>query len=157
MATVFDLINGSYVTIFNRTGDPAGALFWAQKLGFSSIGAASGATATITQANQLGASFYAAASTVFNTLYPTTLADSAFINQLYINLGGLPADGAGANFWVNRLNFLETQTPNSQVARAEVAAEIAFVLQTFDPNATGDAKVRAQTYQNKILRIRDPR
>lgn len=151
MATVFDLINGSYVTIFNRAADPQGALFWSQSLGFSSIGAASGATATIAQANQLGANFYAAASTVFNTLYPTTLSDSAFINQLYINLGGLPADGAGSNFWVNRLNFLETQTPDSQVARAQVAAEIAFTLQTFDPNATGDAKIRAETYQNKIL------
>ena len=71
MATVFDLINGSYVTIFNRAADPQGALFWSQSLGFPSIGAASGATATIAQANQLGANFYAAASTVFNTLYPT--------------------------------------------------------------------------------------
>ena len=42
MATVFDLINGSYVTIFNRAADPQGALFWSQNLGFSSIGAASG-------------------------------------------------------------------------------------------------------------------
>ena len=150
MASAFDLIAGTYVTIYNRAADPAGATFWAQSLGFSSLAAASAAnTGSLALADKLGPNFYAASSSVFNTTYPTSMLDSQFINQVYLNLGGLPADGEGANFWGNRLTVLEA-TNTQQVARAIVASEIAFVLQTFDPNATGDAKIRADTYKNKL-------
>jgi hypothetical protein len=154
MASAFDLISGTYVTIYNRADDPQGALFWANSLGFSSLAAASApGTATLALADQLGKNFYAASGAAFDALYPNTgagaISDSQFINQLYLNLGGIGPDGQGANFWGNRLTVLEASN-SQQVARAIVATEIAFTLQTFDPNATGDAKVRAQTYQNKI-------
>ena len=78
----------------------------------------------------------------FSTPCIRRLFDSAFINQLYLNLGALRIFGSEVLgeppqcFWRPKLP--------SQVARAEVAAEIAFMLQTFDPNATGDAKIRAR-------------
>jgi hypothetical protein len=150
MASAFDLIAGTYVTIYNRAADPAGAVFWANNLGFSSLAAASSpGTANLALADQLGTNFYAASSAAFNALYPTSMLDSQFINNVYVNLGGLGPDGVGATFWGNRLTSLEA-TNGQQVARSIVAAEIAFTLQTFDPNATGDAKTRADTYKNKI-------
>jgi hypothetical protein len=150
MASAFDLIAGTYVTIYNRAADPQGAVFWANNLGFPSLAAASApGSANLDLADQLGRNFYAASTAAFNALYPQSMLDSQFINNVYVNLGGLGPDGAGATFWQNRLTSLEGAN-SQQVARAIVAAEIAFVLQTFDPNATGDAKVRSDTYKNKI-------
>ena len=153
MASVFDLINGSYITIFNRAADPAGATFWSQNLGFANINAAAAAQippGDFTLADQLGRNFYVAAGTVFDGLYPTTILDSEFINRVYINLGNSPADAAGAAFWGNRLTFLEGQNPG-QVARAIVASEIALTLQTFDPTGQPQEAIdRSATYKNKI-------
>ena len=152
MASVADLIHGSYITIFNRAADPQGALFWSQNLGFTNIGAAAAAPGSLALADQLGANFYAAAGSVFNTLYPTTIFDSEFIDAVYTNLGNSPADLQGAAFWGNRLMVLEGDNPgNPQLARAIVASEIAFVLQTFDPTGQPQSAIdRSNTYKNKL-------
>ncbi|MFZ3182249.1 MAG: hypothetical protein WBO09_18720 [Methylocystis silviterrae] len=149
MSSVFDLIAGSYVAIYSRAADPQGALFWANALGYATIADASAAQADLGLADALGPQFYAASSMAFDTLYPNGMLDSDFINDLYINLGGLAPDTGGATFWGNRLTTLEA-TNGQQVARSILATEIAFTLQTYDPNATGDSKVRADTYKNKL-------
>ena len=152
MASVADLIHGSYITIFNRAADPQGALFWSQNLGFANIGAAAAAPGSLALADQLGAIFYAAAGSVFNTLYPTTIFDSEFIDAVYTNLGNSPADLQGAAFWANRLMVLEGQNPgNPQLARAIVASEIAFVLQTFDPTDSRSQLLIAPTHTKTSL------
>ena len=46
MANVNDLVNGGYVTIFNRAADPAGAAFWITTTGLP-------ATQTVTLAANL--------------------------------------------------------------------------------------------------------
>lgn len=151
MTSVFDLIIGAYVTIYNRAAEPKGTLYWANELGYPTIGAALSAEGSWLLADQLGRKFYAASSKVFDATYPSSMANDDFIENLYVNLGGRGADANGAAFWLDRLNdlLLEASTP-PQVARAMVAAEIAFALQTYDPNATGDARIRADTYKNKV-------
>ncbi len=149
MPSVFDLIAGSYVAIYSRAADPQGALFWANVLGYATISEASAAQADLALADALGPQFYAASSVVFDALYPATKSNSEFIDQLYINLGGLAPDTGGETFWSNRLATIEADN-SQQVARSIVATEIAFTLQTYDPNATGDAMFRANTYKNKL-------
>lgn len=149
MATVFDLIAGTYVTMYARAADPEGAVFWANQLGFNSLPAASISQADISLANQLGQNFYAVSKLAFDAKYTPSMTDVVFIDNVYQNLGGLSADLEGAAFWGNRLLDLKKDI-DPQVARSMVAAEIGFALQTFDANATGDAAIRAETYRNKI-------
>ena len=85
------------------------------------------------------------------------MSDSQFITQLYLNLGNSVPDAQGLSFWLGQLSG---RTGDHQVARAQIASEVSFVLQTFDPTAASflaltpeqqhAALDRAATYQNKI-------
>lgn len=150
MASVFDLIAGTYVTIYSRAADPQGANFWATTLGFANINVAAGAQATLAMADKLGQNFYNASSAIFNTTYPQSDSNSLFITKVYNNLGGSDPDGGGLNYWTDRVATLSL-TNSLQVARAMTATEIALTLENFIPDP-GDiaANLRAQTFQNKI-------
>ncbi|MFZ3181658.1 MAG: DUF4214 domain-containing protein [Methylocystis silviterrae] len=150
MASVFDLIAGTYVTIYNRAADPQGANFWATTLGFANINVAAGAQANLAMADTLGQNFYQASSTIFNNTYPTTDSNSVFITKIYNNLGGSDPDGGGLNYWTDRVATLSL-THSVEVARAMTATEIALVLENYIPNPDDTAAtLRAQTFQNKI-------
>jgi hypothetical protein len=91
----------------------------------------------------------------FAALYPANMTPTEFITALYQHLGNSVPDSEGLNFWTAQL-----AAKTGPDARAEIAAEVSFVLQVFDPTAASflaltpeqqqAALNRAATYQNKI-------
>jgi hypothetical protein len=154
--SIYQDINGTYVTIYARAGDPAGVTFWSTQLA-GSVAAAVTTPQTLAGAGQLGVSFYQATPVTFDGLYKAD-TDTQFINALYNNLGGSNADSAGLSFWLGTLQAAESTAPNVQTARAAIAGEVAFDLLTFNPStSTGlspsdlaAATARAAEYANKV-------
>jgi Domain of unknown function (DUF4214) len=155
--SVYQLINGTYVTIYDRAGDPAGVTYLAtQEAG--SVAAAMATPATLTQAAQLGVLFYQATPTTFDAMYAAN-NDTQFIEALYNNLGGSNADSAGLTYWLGQLAAAESSGTyaNTETARAAIAGEVALDLLTFNAatsSLTGSdlaaATARAAEYANKV-------
>jgi Domain of unknown function (DUF4214) len=109
-----------YFATFGRIADTAGVRFWADQL-------ASGATAqSVAQAFSESGEFQARYG---------NLDDRAFIDRLYRNILGRPADEAGLNFWVGQLTGsasvdrrsrgdLLLQFANSTEYRAAIDADV---------------------------------
>ena len=91
-----------------------------------------GSTAvTVNDATVLGQLFVNTQSSYFNSVYGG-LSDSAFINAMYLNIGGNAGDPGGIAYWANLLQQAETAGQSVQAARAGLVGQ--FVHDLIDYN-----------------------
>jgi autotransporter-associated beta strand protein len=130
-------ILGLYSALYNRATDFDGALFWTgvaagQPDGSGVTTANAGSTAvTVNDATVLGQFFVNTQSSYFNSVYGG-LSDSAFINAMYVNIGGNAGDPGGIVYWVNLLQQAEAAGQSVQAARAGLVGQ--FVHDLIDYN-----------------------
>ena len=104
-ATILQEINGLYVAVYGRAADGPGITYWCGTLGVS-VAAAALTQVTLPQQIALGQAFVNTQSTYFLTLYPTTMNDITFVQQLYTNIGGNTGDAGGGSGRGGLLAFL---------------------------------------------------
>jgi hypothetical protein len=135
-------ILGLYAALYGRATDSGGVSYWAGIVGQQSDGAGvttanAGTTAvTLNDAAVLGQAFVNTQSTYFNSLYGS-LNDSAFINALYVNIGGNAGDPGGIAYWANILAQSEAGGQSVQAARAGLVGQ--FVHDLVDYNLAAGA------------------
>lgn len=79
-----------YIATFGRAPDASGLVFWQGHL--------SDATLSLNQIAQL---FFDATETIER--YPSSLSYDSFVDEVYVNVLGRPAENEGRTYWVNRL------------------------------------------------------
>jgi hypothetical protein len=128
---------GLYAALYNRAAEFPGYTFWIgtvaqQPDGVGVTIANAGSTAvTLNDAAVLGQAFINTQSTYFNSVYGS-LTDSAFINALYVNIGGNAGDPGGIAYWASILTQNEAGGQTVQAARAGLAGQ--FVHDLIDVN-----------------------
>ncbi len=156
-------ILGLYAALYGRATDFGGISYWTGIVGQQPDGsgvttANAGATAvTLNDAAVLGQAFVNTQSTYFNSLYGS-LNDSAFINAMYVNIGGNAGDPGGIAYWANILAQSEAGGQSVQAARAGLVGQFVHDLVDYNlANATGltaaqllAADQRQATVDNKI-------
>jgi len=161
--TVQQEILGLYAALYGRAAEFPGYSYWVGIVGQQSDGTGvtitnAGSTAVmLNDAQVLGQAFVNTQATFFNQIY-ASLADSAFINALYVNIGGNAGDPGGIVYWANILGQSEAGGQSVQAARASLVGQ--FVHDLVDYNlstATGltaaqllSATQRQETIDNKI-------
>ena len=147
MATYSSFINGLYVVMYGRSADATGYNYW---LGTQGISAAAAATTIIPAAAEtaLGNAFMTSQSTYFNSQYQS-LTDTAFIQQLYNNLGGSSTNVSGSD-----MAYWQQQLVAAGENKAALAAQ--FTAAFIDYNGTDPAGLaRQQTFMNKVAVSQD--
>jgi hypothetical protein len=135
-------ILGLYAALYGRVTDSGSVSYWTGIVGQQPDGAGvttanAGATAvTLNDAAVLGQAFVNTQSTYFNSLYGS-LNDSAFINAMYVNIGGNAGDPGGVAYWAGLLQQAETAGQSVQAARAGLVGE--FVQELVDYNLAAGA------------------
>lgn len=86
-----------YVATFNRAPDQAGLVYWSTHADFKTI-------------EPIAESFFYQEET--QLLYPNTMDNSEFVNEIYNNLFNQDAEPAGLAYWVNELNSGITSRAN---------------------------------------------
>lgn len=105
------LIAGLYTSFFSRAPDQGGLSFWgnaAQQSGLSDV--------ALSRAMAKGFANHP----YFTNIYGS-LDNAGFIDAIYINVGGAPADAAGKADWLGKLN-------NGSLTRADFVADFTFGL-----------------------------
>ena len=103
---------GLYMALYNRAAEFPGYSYWVGVVGQQPDGAGvtvanAGSTAvTFNDAQVLGQAFVNTQATFFNQTY-ASLTDSAFINALYVNIGGNAGDPGGITYWATLLQQAE--------------------------------------------------
>ena len=151
MATVQAIINAMYVVMYDRTADDTGYDSWLTSTvwGASGISATNAAAtqATSAQAQALADLFESTQSTRFTAVYGA-LTDAAFIEALYMNLGGNFSGVSSADvfYWTGKLTALGSD-------RGKLVGQ--FVTEFLDLNLAGStdtaAVARQNTFINKVL------
>jgi hypothetical protein len=157
-------ILGLYSALYNRATDFNGVAFWdgvvaGQPDGSGVTTANAGSTAvTVNDATVLGQLFVNTQSTYFNSVYGG-LSDSAFINAMYMNIGGNAGDPGGIAYWTNLLQQAETAGQSVQAARGGLVGQFVHDLVDYNindrPAGLTDAQwlaaeQRQETIDNKI-------
>jgi hypothetical protein len=109
-----------YTAFFNRVPDADGMVYW--------IGQFKGGQTIV----QLANTFYGiAASTDFSALtgYSATMTSGAFVNIIYVNVLGHPADNDGLAYWTGQLD-------SGTQSRGQLVQSILGSAHTFKGNAT---------------------
>ena len=131
--TVQQEILGLYAALYNRAADSPGYSYWVSIDGQQSdsggvtVGNASTNAVTLADAAVLGQQFVNTQNTYFNQTYGS-LTDSAFINALYVNLGGNAGDPTGVAYWANLLAQAEAGGESVQAARAGLVGQFVHDL-----------------------------
>ena len=124
---------GLYAALYNRAADFFGYSYWVGIDGQQSDSggvtlANAGATAvTLNDAQVLGQAFVNTQNTFFNQTYGS-LTDNAFVNALYVNIGGNAGDPGGVAYWQNLLQQAEAGGESVQAARAGLAGQFVHDL-----------------------------
>lgn len=143
--TVKQAITAVYVGMYNRAADLDGYSWWLNKFGGNPDASVSAA-----QMQELAAGF--ASNPYFTSAYPSSMSDSDFVNQLYLNIGGNPGDSAGIDYWVGQLQA-------SGGNRVDIVADFIYGFVSIDlsskPAGLSDleyqqAKERQDSLLNKI-------
>jgi hypothetical protein len=135
-------ILGLYGALYGRATDFGGISYWTGIVGQQPDGAGittanAGTTAvTLNDAAVLGQAFVNTQNTYFNSLYGR-LTDSAFINAMYVNIGGNAGDPGGVAYWAGILQQAETAGQSVQAARAGLVGQ--FVHDLVDYNLAAGA------------------
>lgn len=79
-----------YIASFNRAPDYDGLTYWVEKMNMEGW-----------SIDEVASSFFDSAEVA--SLYPTSLADADFINQIYNNVLGRDADTAGSEYWLQEM------------------------------------------------------
>jgi hypothetical protein len=133
-ATILQEINGLYVAVYGRAADGPGITYWCGTLGVS-VAAAALTQVTLPQQIALGQAFVNTQSTYFLTLYPTTMNDITFVQQLYTNIGGNTGDAGGIAYWFSLLQAAEGPAPTAAqitAARAAIVGQFTYGLLSTD-------------------------
>jgi hypothetical protein len=137
LTSVQQEILGLYGALYNRAADFGSYSYWVNTVGQQTDGggvttANAGSTAvTVNDAAVLGQLFVNTQSSYFNSVYGG-LSDSAFINMMYLNIGGNAGDPGGIAYWANLLQQAETAGQSVQAARAGLVGQ--FVHDLIDYN-----------------------
>jgi hypothetical protein len=128
---------GLYAALYGRAADFGGYSYWVNTVGQQADGAGvttanAGSTAVTTNdAIVLGQLFVNTQSSYFNSVYGG-LSNSAFINALYVNIGGNAGDPTGIAYWASLLQQAEAGGQSVQAARAGLVGQ--FVHDLVDVN-----------------------
>jgi hypothetical protein len=144
-ATVENVIDGLYITMFNRIADRSGFEYWAQYV-LETPASARVKIASVATAAKLADGF--AQNEAFDRIYGA-VSEVSFIQTLYVNSGGSGPDAGELNYWLARLSELE-KINSRQAARASVVGEFVVAILTWDANAArgGDINV----YEAGVMR-----
>lgn len=126
-------INGLYVTLYDVPATAAGFQFWLNDLmsfdhTVTNAGSIINPNASATDANFLGVQMTAGApvvngTTYFATLYPASISDTQFVQDLYQNMAGFGGTAAGVQFWDAQLATLEASGDTVIQAREAIAGQ----------------------------------
>ena len=128
---------GLYAALYNRAADFPGYSYWVgidgqqPDSGGVTVANASTTAVTLNDAGVLGQLFVNTQSSYFNSVYGS-LSDSAFINALYVNIGGNAGDPNGVAYWANLLQQAEASGQSVQAARAGLVGQFVHDLVGFD-------------------------
>jgi len=132
MASTFgDYVLGLYAAIYKRAPDKAGYEYWAKS----------------TNLNTVAAAF--AKHPQWNTDFPTSLSDAAYVDKIYTNVLGIAGDSAGRAYWTGLIS-------RSVLSRTEMVAGFVQAVLDFDPTKgmvgtdLTAAALAATTLRNKI-------
>jgi probable HAF family extracellular repeat protein len=149
---------GLYLALYNRAADFPGYSFWINvdaaqaDSGGVTVANANTTAVTLNDAALLGQAFVNTQSTYFNATY-ANLDDNAFINALYVNIGGNAGDPTGIAFWAGLLAQAEATGQGLQAARAGLVGQ--FVHDLIDINLTPGAAalgLTAAQFQEAVVR-----
>ena len=115
------IIAATYVALYQRSPDKAGLDFW---LGEAARLEAEGKGGT-DLAQEMANLF--AQHPAFTTLYGG-LGDAAYIDAIYVNIGGKVADANGRDYWLGKL----TDAINP-MTRAEIVGEFVYIILSITP------------------------
>jgi hypothetical protein len=157
--TVQQEIMGLYAALYGRAGEYPGYAFWVNSIG-NGVTTANAASTPVSDsaATTLGIGFVTSQSTFFDKTYGN-LTDSAFINAMYLNIGGATADPGGSAYWSTLLAKAEAAGLSVQAARAGLVGTFVEVLVEFNTASRpagltdqqwADALTRQNTIDNKI-------
>ncbi|HJU10453.1 MAG TPA: DUF4214 domain-containing protein, partial [Candidatus Binataceae bacterium] len=123
--------NALYVTLYGIAATQAGIAYWENVLhnfdqGITTANAAI-ATVSVTDETYLGQQMTAGSpvvngTTYFQTLYPATMSDIAFVQALYQNMSNFIGTTAGDNYWLGLLQQAETTNGSNVIAARESIA-----------------------------------
>lgn len=170
-ATVTQEIDGLYVTLYGLAATQAGISYWTnQASAFDpSITAGNAVSTPISVADEvyLGQQMTAGSpivngTTYFQTVYPSTMTDLAYVEALYQNMSGFIGTAAGDQYWLNVLQQAEAANGgNVTLAREAIVGQ--FVHDFYSNNLTVGATALGvsasdyallvtgqQTLQNKV-------
>lgn len=115
------IISATYVALFQRSPDQAGLNFWKNTAVQLEAEGKSGNDLAMAMANQF------AQHPAFTTIYGV-LGDAAFIDAIYMNIGGKAADAAGRAFWLAKLT-----DPTDPFTRADLVGEFIYTVLSISP------------------------
>jgi S-layer protein len=132
MASTFgDYVLGLYAAIYKRAPDKAGYEYWAKN---SDLNATAAAFAKHPQ---------------WNTDFPTSLTDAAYVDKIYSNILGIPGDSGGRAYWTDLIS-------RNVLSRSSMVAGFVQAVLDFNPTsgAVGTdllaAAFAAKTLRNKV-------
>ena len=146
---------GLYAALYNRAAEAPGYSYWVgidgqqPDAGGVTVANAGTTAVTLNDAQLLGQAFVNTQSTFFNATY-ASLNDSAFINALYVNIGGNAGDPSGITYWANLLAQAEAGGQSVQAARAGLAGQ--FVHDLIDVNLAAFTGLTTAQYQAALQR-----
>ena len=148
--TVQQEILGLYSALYNRATDFNGVGYWANVVGQQPDGSgvngldAGTVAVTVNDATVLGQLFVNTQATYFNATYGS-LSDTAFITDLYANIGGNTTNiSAGVTYWVNLLQAAEASGQSVQNARAGLVGQIVQDMIDYNVNIVAPGYTAAQ-------------
>ena len=131
---------GLYAVLYDRVAEYPGYAYWVGQVALQpdgtgvTLGNATSTAVTLNDAQVLGKAFVNDESAFFNQTYGG-MTDSAFINALYVNIGGNAGDPGGIAYWTALLQQTEGSNPTAaqiEAARAGLVGE--FVQDFIDVN-----------------------
>lgn len=117
------IISATYVALFQRSPDQAGLNFWKSTAEQLESEGKSGNDLAIAMANQF------AQHPAFTTIY-SDLGNVAFIDAIYMNIGGKVADAAGRAYWLEKLEGASDPV----TARANLVGEFIYTVLSITPD-----------------------
>ena len=124
---------GLYAALYNRAADFFGYSYWVgidgqqSDSGGVTVANANTTAVTLKDAGVLGQAFVNTQNTFFNQTYGS-LTDNAFVDALYVNIGGNAGDPGGVAYWQNLLQQAEAGGESVQAARAGLAGQFVHDL-----------------------------
>lgn len=115
------IISATYVALFQRSPDQAGFKYWSDKAAELQLAGKTGNDLAKEMANLF------VLHPAFTSLYGA-LGDAAYIDAIYMNIGGKVADANGRAFWLGKL----TDATNP-LSRAELVGEFVYTILSITP------------------------